>query len=74
MSIIVCRSGNCDDGNRIRIEIGREDMTLDEWKALYEKIFKEPCPHDRIVDIYMAINDYLNSIARDISRELDEKT
>lgn len=74
MSIIVCRSGDCDGGNRLRIQIAREDMTLEEWKALYEKIFQEPCPYDRIGDIYMAINDYLNSIARDISRELDERT
>ncbi|GEM_PF-5870688 len=74
MSIIICKSGNCDeDGNRINIEIGRPDMSLEEWKALYEKIFKKPCPHDRIADIYQEINDYLNRMAQEISQELDRK-
>ncbi len=74
MSIIICKSGNCEkDGNRINIEIGRPDMSLEEWKALYEKIFKKPCPHDRIADIYREINDYLNRMAQEISQELDRK-
>ncbi len=74
MSIIICRSGDCaEEGNRISIEIGRPDMSLEEWKSLYEKIFKKPCPHDRIADIYREINDYLNRMAQEISGELKDR-
>ncbi len=74
MSIIICKSGNCEgEGNRINIEIGNPNMSLEEWKSLYEKIFGKPCPHERIVDIYREINDYLNRMAQEISQELEGK-